>query len=159
MGPDPRLSSFYGEENLCYRGLGRGVSMVLAMKRILSSFLFGLVFLAMAASVSLAQQSERRVVLSQDADYFGGDYDILKDVTIDACQAACLGDGQCQAFTYNVSAGWCFLKSSVGELRSVAGAISGAWNGIWGIPRSWVEQVEGSAEIRSVAGKLYKSSV
>jgi uncharacterized protein YfaS (alpha-2-macroglobulin family) len=95
------------------------------MKRTLSTFLVFLFLSGIQASVSLAQQSERRVVLSQDADYFGGDYDILKDVTIDACQAACLDDGQCQAFTYNVSAGWCFLKSSVGELRSVAGAISG----------------------------------
>ena len=39
---------------------------------------------------------------------------------------------------------------------AVAGAISGAWNGLWGIPRRWVEQVEGSAEIRRVANELFK---
>ena len=72
-----------------------------------------------------AQQSERRVIISQDSDYFGEDYDILKDVTLDQCSAGCAGDLQCKAFTYNVSAGWCFLKKGVGELRSVKGAISG----------------------------------
>jgi len=39
---------------------------------------------------------------------------------------------------------------------AVAGAISGAWNGTWGIPRKWIERVEDSAEFRSVAGKLFK---
>lgn len=74
---------------------------------------------------SIAQQSERRVIISQDSDYFGEDYDILKDVTLDQCSAGCSDDKQCKAFTYNVSAGWCFLKSGVGELRSVEGAVSG----------------------------------
>ncbi|MEM1048549.1 MAG: alpha-2-macroglobulin family protein [Pseudomonadota bacterium] len=74
---------------------------------------------------SHAQQTERRVVVTQDSDYFGNDYRILKDVTVDACTAACAGDRQCKAFTYNVSAGWCFLKEAVGEFRAVEGAISG----------------------------------
>jgi poly(ADP-ribose) glycohydrolase ARH3 len=38
---------------------------------------------------------------------------------------------------------------------AVAGAISGAWNGAWGIPRRWIERVEDSAEIRSIAGRLF----
>ncbi|MFA6447843.1 MAG: ADP-ribosylglycohydrolase family protein [bacterium] len=38
---------------------------------------------------------------------------------------------------------------------AVAGAISGAWNGTWGIPLRWIERVEDSAEIRSIAGKLF----
>jgi len=40
---------------------------------------------------------------------------------------------------------------------AVAGAISGAWNGTWGIPRKWIERVEDSEEIRSVAGRLFSS--
>ena len=32
---------------------------------------------------------------------------------------------KCQAFTYNTAARWCFLKSDVGELRAVEGAVSG----------------------------------
>jgi ADP-ribosylglycohydrolase len=39
---------------------------------------------------------------------------------------------------------------------AVAGAISGAWNGTWGIPRRWVDRVEASDEIRSIAGALFK---
>ncbi len=102
------------------------------MKRILSAFLHILLVCGFAAAPAIfasvpafAQQSERRIVVSEDADYFGGDYDILKDVTLDACQAACLGEDRCKAFTYNVSAGWCFKKETIGELRSVAGAVSG----------------------------------
>ena len=68
---------------------------------------------------------DRNFVMTEGADYFGADYDVRRDVDLDACQAACAEDGQCQAFTYNTEARWCFLKSDVGELRSVAGAISG----------------------------------
>ena len=74
---------------------------------------------------SVAQQSERRIVTSKNSDYFGEDYKILKTVTLDQCSAGCVDDLQCKAFTYNVSAAWCFLKNGVGELRSVEGAISG----------------------------------
>lgn len=38
---------------------------------------------------------------------------------------------------------------------AVAGAISGAWNGTWGVPRRWIERVEDSEEIRSIAGRLF----
>jgi uncharacterized protein YfaS (alpha-2-macroglobulin family) len=68
---------------------------------------------------------ERRVIVTEGADYFGADYDVRKDVDLEACQAACQGDDQCQAFTYNSAARWCFLKSDVGGLRAVEGAVSG----------------------------------
>lgn len=42
---------------------------------------------------------------------------------------------------------------------AVAGAISGAWNGTWNLPRRWVDKVEGSDEIRAVAGKLYEAMI
>ncbi|HWT29918.1 MAG TPA: PAN domain-containing protein, partial [Propylenella sp.] len=74
-------------------------------------------------AVALAQ--ERRVVVTEGADYFGADYDVVKDVDLAACQSACRDDAQCQAFTYNAAASWCFLKNAVGELRAVEGAISG----------------------------------
>jgi tetratricopeptide (TPR) repeat protein len=73
----------------------------------------------------VASAQERRIVVTEGADYFGADYDVRKDVDLDACEAACRDDSQCRSFTYNVAAGWCFLKSDVGELRAVAGAISG----------------------------------
>jgi hypothetical protein len=74
---------------------------------------------------SAAFAQERRVVTTEGADYFGADYDVRRDVELNACEAACIGDAQCQAFTYNPAAKWCFLKNGVGELRAVEGAISG----------------------------------
>lgn len=75
-------------------------------------------------TVSAAAQ-DKRIVTIDDADYFGSDYRTVKDVDLEACKAACLDDNQCQAFTFNTSAGWCFLKSDFGELQSFVGAIAG----------------------------------
>src|SRR5688572_4849389 len=72
-----------------------------------------------------ALPQERRLVVTERADYFGADYDVRRGVDLEACRAACRDDRQCQAFTFNTAAGWCFLKSDVGELRAVEGAISG----------------------------------
>ena len=88
--------------------------------------LAGLVALAALSSGAFAQSSgDRNVVVTPNADYFGRDYDILKDVDLDACTAACKADDRCQAFTLNTRTRWCFLKDGVGELRRVAGATSG----------------------------------
>ncbi len=72
-----------------------------------------------------ADAQDRRIVTIEDADFFGGDYQTVKDVDLDGCKSACLSDNQCQAFTYNTSAGWCFLKSSAGQMQSFAGAVAG----------------------------------
>ncbi|MFC6655847.1 MG2 domain-containing protein [Roseibium salinum] len=76
-------------------------------------------------SVPQAEAQDRRIVTIDDADFFGSDYRTVKDVDLDGCKSACLQDGQCRAFTFNTSAGWCFLKSDFGELQSFAGAIAG----------------------------------
>jgi len=78
-----------------------------------------------AASGGTDGASGRRVAMSPGADYFGGDYEVLRDTTVAGCEAACIADRRCQAFSFNEGARWCFLKESVGELRSVAGAVSG----------------------------------
>ena len=65
--------------------------------------------------------AERRVIVTPDADYPGFDYKTVKDVDLDACQAACLADNTCRAFTFNTKAGWCFLKSDFGALAADAG--------------------------------------
>lgn len=69
--------------------------------------------------------AERRMVVIEGADYFGLDYETLKEVDLSDCEAACIADTKCQAFTYNSSARWCFLKSDYGDLRAFEGAISG----------------------------------
>ena len=73
---------------------------------------------------AMAQDGERRLIVSEGADYFGGDYSTIRDVTQADCEAACLADGRCQALTYNVRAGWCFLKENVGALSSAEGAVA-----------------------------------
>ena len=78
---------------------------------------------ALLPQAALAQG--RNLVVTEGADYFGADYDVRQDVDLDACRAVCIADQQCQAFTYNSAARWCFLKSDVGELRAVEGAVSG----------------------------------
>ncbi len=75
--------------------------------------------------VSLVHAAERQMVVIDGADYFGLDYETLKEVDLAGCKAACIADAECQAFTYNSNARWCFLKSDYGDLRAFEGAISG----------------------------------
>jgi alpha-2-macroglobulin len=76
------------------------------------------------ATAALAQGS-RMVVTTEDADYFGFDLRTEQNVTLRECEAACIGDGQCSAFTYNTRARWCFLKSDYNVLNSFPGAVAG----------------------------------
>ncbi len=71
------------------------------------------------------QQTERRIAVSQDSDYFGFDLRTEKNVSLDACKAQCLADPDCRAFTYNTAANWCFLKSDFSVLNPFAGAVAG----------------------------------
>ncbi|MGY6709767.1 MAG: alpha-2-macroglobulin family protein [Rhizobiaceae bacterium] len=73
----------------------------------------------------LHAQGSRTVVTTEDADYFGFDLRTERDVSLEECEAACIADGQCRAFTYNVRAEWCFLKSDHGPLNPFAGAVAG----------------------------------
>jgi hypothetical protein len=84
-----------------------------AFVRALSAILVAAPALLLPAT---AWAQDRRVVTTDGADYFGSDYDVRRDVELNACEAACVGDNQCQAFTYNPAAKWCFLKNGVGEL-------------------------------------------
>ncbi|TYC63668.1 alpha-2-macroglobulin [Rhodobacterales bacterium] len=72
-----------------------------------------------------AQAQDKRIVTVNDADFFGGDYRTVKEVDLEGCKSICLDDSQCRAFTFNTSAGWCFLKREVGEIQSFAGAVAG----------------------------------
>jgi len=74
---------------------------------------------------ALHAQDSRTVVTTEDADYFGFDLRTERDVSLDECEAVCIGDSQCRAFTYNVRAQWCFLKSDHGPLNPFAGAVAG----------------------------------
>jgi alpha-2-macroglobulin len=67
----------------------------------------------------------RRVILHQEADYHGFDYEVLRNIGLESCQASCLDDPNCRAFTHNTQARVCFLKSQTSELMSFAGAVAG----------------------------------
>ncbi|WP_372605442.1 PAN/Apple domain-containing protein, partial [Actibacterium sp.] len=87
--------------------------------------------LSVAALVSpvLAQQDipvpDRRVTLSVDTDFPGGDLRALFDTSYTACERACLSDAACGAFTFNSRANSCFPKSGVQGQETYQGAISG----------------------------------
>lgn len=81
--------------------------------------------LLLAVAAAPAGAAERRAIVTEGTDYFGRDYQTLKDVDLSDCEAACVADRQCQAFTYNVKARWCFMKAEFGDLRAFAGATSG----------------------------------
>ncbi len=80
-------------------------------------------FLALAlalVSISLpaSAQDIRTIERIDDADYFGFDLRTEKNVSIDECEASCIGDSSCRAFTYNPKVNWCFLKSDYDQLNS-----------------------------------------
>jgi hypothetical protein len=81
-----------------------------------------------AAPPALAQDAsvlpDRRVVVSRDTDFPGGDLSSIFDTTYDACRAACLADDRCVAFTFNSRSGSCFPKGAAGARAAYAGATS-----------------------------------
>jgi uncharacterized protein YfaS (alpha-2-macroglobulin family) len=90
-----------------------------------ATFFSALLALAIGFSMPLAAQEARSIVTTQDGDYFGFDLRTERDVSLDACEAVCLADQQCRAFTYNTRAQWCFLKSDYSVLKPFAGAVAG----------------------------------
>ena len=94
-------------------------------KRIAAVTLLGALAIGAGGSPIPAHADERRIVTVEDADFFGADFETVKDVDLEACKAACIDNNLCRAFTYNVRARWCFLKSDIGDLQTFKGAIAG----------------------------------
>ncbi|MCY0094942.1 alpha-2-macroglobulin family protein [Hoeflea ulvae] len=74
---------------------------------------------------AMAQEGSRRIETTPNADYFGFDLRTVQGIVLKECETICLGDSQCKAFTYNVNAGWCFLKSDYDTLNPFTGAVAG----------------------------------
>ena len=81
-----------------------------------------LLTLAFVSGIPSVHAADKRLIVTKGADYGGFDYRTVKDVTFDACQAACLNDSRCKALTFNEKAGWCFLKSDFGGLSAATSA-------------------------------------
>ncbi len=74
---------------------------------------------------AFAAGEARTIVISENSDYFGFDLRSEQNFSLQQCEAACLGDSACRAFTYNTKAKWCFLKSDYNQLKPFAGAVAG----------------------------------
>lgn len=72
-----------------------------------------------------AADGPRSVETTPDADYFGFDLRAEKNVSQAQCEKLCIDNGSCKAFTYNVRAQWCFLKSDFDVLKPAPGAVAG----------------------------------
>ena len=79
-------------------------------------------FMLASAWPAVAQQ---KVTILEHTDLPGFDYAIERNTTLDACEASCVGDNICRAFTFNEQSKWCFLKGTAGEPTEFAGATSG----------------------------------
>ena len=84
---------------------------------------FVLLFLALISGAAAVEA--RRVVTTENSDYFGFDLRSEQNVTLDQCQTSCIGDTSCRAFTYNTKAKWCFLKSDFALIKPFPGAVAG----------------------------------
>ncbi len=83
-------------------------------------------FLAISLLAMPAMAADTRSILTTpDGDYFGFDLRTEKNLSLDECEASCIADGSCRAFTYNPKVKWCFLKSDFNQLNTFAGAIAG----------------------------------
>jgi len=91
-------------------------------------FGFGIVFiLSILASGAWAESPvpEKRLSLVRNMDIPGGDLQSIFDSSLNACEAACLTNTRCVAFTYNTETNACFPKSQLGEGIAFEGAFSG----------------------------------
>ncbi|RBI83122.1 alpha-2-macroglobulin family protein [Rhodosalinus halophilus] len=67
---------------------------------------------------------DRRLDVSRDVDFYGADLQPLFEVSLEACQRACLGNPECRAFTYNTRSAACFPKSGISDRVPYPGAVS-----------------------------------
>ncbi|MBX3596808.1 MAG: alpha-2-macroglobulin family protein [Rhizobiaceae bacterium] len=90
----------------------------------LRTFASVVVFTIIASSLGAFAQ-QRQISTTNNSDYFGFDLRAERDVSLDDCKAICIAEQGCKAFTYNVKARWCFLKSDFRDLQPFDGAIAG----------------------------------
>ena len=82
-------------------------------------------FVSLVAVAGAASGADRSIKPLPNTDLPGFDYQVDKNVTLKACDAACAGDDLCRAYTYNSKTKWCFLKGDAGTPAPFAAATSG----------------------------------
>ncbi len=80
---------------------------------------------SLVVTFGAASAADRTSKQLPNMDLPGSDYQVDKGTTLKACDAACIGDDLCRAYTYNSKTKWCFLKGDAGTPAAFAGATSG----------------------------------
>jgi len=86
-----------------------------------------LIAIVATATAALAKDDavpNRRAVVVENVDFYGGDLEPRFDTTFDQCENICLSDAACTAFTYNIKSSACFPKAGFDEMRAYDGALS-----------------------------------
>ncbi len=68
---------------------------------------------------------DRRLSLTRDVDFPGGDLQSIFDTNLNACETACLANPGCGAFTFNGRSNSCFPKAGASDGVPYEGAFSG----------------------------------
>jgi len=82
---------------------------------------------SMVVGTAFAQDTgfpERRAIVVENVDFYGGDLEPRFDTTFEACERRCLADTACKAFTFNTKSSACFPKTEIDEVRDFVGAVS-----------------------------------
>ncbi len=90
-----------------------------------AALLAGLFLAAPATADDRDYLPGRHAVMVEGVDFPGADLAPLFDVSFETCEATCLADASCRAFTYNRRSSACFPKSAAGTSTPYQGAISG----------------------------------
>ena len=85
---------------------------------------------------------ERHMALSENVDLPGGDLGPVFETDFESCRAICLGNSECQAFTFNNRSNACFPKREAVEALPFQGATSAR---IYDVPAKVLANVESRA--------------
>ena len=125
------------------------------MVRLLSAFFTFILISFSAVQISWALDGTYKdeLIISEDTDFYGFDFKTLKKVSLNQCKASCLKTRECKAFTYNVKAQFCFLKSDFSKATPFKGAISGRI-----APRFAEEDIGKAAPLGHVSQSVYRAA-
>ena len=90
-------------------------------RRIRTLCLFALLILILPVAALAQRMSEER-----GYDHKGGDYDSFRSSSVRDCRESCERDRRCQAYTYNLNTGMCYVKDEVRKLESARDMVTGS---------------------------------
>ncbi len=94
------------------------------MTRTVFAALFSLLLFPAFAAAQDSPIPERRSIVSENRDYYGGDIRSIFDTNLEICEKTALADPAINAFTFNDNKGACFLKRDIESEVFFEGAIS-----------------------------------